>query len=147
MFGMHTHYYAVNGGQGRVLLVGDEEAIRKPIVLSLRNAGYDVVEAEDGEQAIRALNAGDNPLMVDTILCDLRMPKINGTEAIAYFRKQYPSVPVVVLTGNSNVELAVSLMKQRVREYLVKPVSKDKLLSVLKNSVDKHVILKDQFAA
>jgi len=85
--------------------------------------------------------------MVDTILCDLRMPKINGTEAIAYFRKQYPSVPVVVLTGNPNVELAVSLMKQGVQEYLVKPVSKDKLLSVLKNSVDKHVILKDQFAA
>ena len=146
MFGMHTHY-AVNGGQGRVLLVDDEEAIRRPIVLSLRNAGYDVVEAEDGEQAIRALNAGDNPLMVDTILCDLRMPKINGTEAIAYFRKQYPSVPVVVLTGNPNVELAVSLMKQGVQEYLVKPVSKDKLLSVLKNSVDKPVILKAQFAA
>ncbi len=146
MFGMHTHY-AVNGGQGRVLLVDDEETIRKPIVLSLRNAGYDVVEAEDGEQAIRALNAGDNPLMVDTILCDLRMPKINGTEAIAYFRKQYPSVPVVALTGNPNVELAVSLMKQGVQEDLVKPVSKDKLLSVLKNCVDKHVILKDQFAA
>lgn len=108
---MHTHR-SVNTRQGRVLLVDDEEAIRKPIVLSLRNAGYDVVEAEDGEQAIRALNAGDNPLMVDTILCDLRMPKISGTEAIAYFRKQYPSVPVVVLTGNPNVELAVSLMKQ-----------------------------------
>ena len=91
MFGMHSHY-AVNGGQGRVLLVDDEEAIRKPIVLSLRNAGYDVVEAEDGEQAIRALNAGDNPLMVDTILCDLRVPKINGTEAITDFRKQYPNV-------------------------------------------------------
>ncbi len=54
-------------------------------------------------------------------------------------------MPVVVLTGNPDVELAVSLMKQGVREYLVKPVSKDKLLSVIKSSVDHHVILKDQF--
>ncbi len=49
--------------------------------------------------------------MVDTILCDLRVPKINGTEAITDFRKQYPSVRVVVLTGNPDVELAVSLRR------------------------------------
>ena len=53
MFGMHTHY-AVNGGQGRVLLVDDEEAIRKPIVLFLRNAGYDVVEAESSTRQCRS---------------------------------------------------------------------------------------------
>ena len=141
---MHTHY-AVNGRQGRVLVVDDEAQIRKPIGLMLKKEGYEVVEAVDGEEAIEKIGAGDNALMVDTILCDIRMPKINGDEAIAYFRDQFPTVPIVVMTGYPDVELAVSLMRNGVRDYLVKPVSKDKLLSVIKEAVDQHVILKDQF--
>jgi two-component system chemotaxis response regulator CheY len=74
------------------------------------------------------------------------MPKINGTEAIQYFRNQFPSVPVVVLTGYPDVDLAVSLMKQGVVDYLVKPVGKEKLLEVIKKTVSRHVIMKDQFA-
>lgn len=136
-----------NGRLGRVLVVDDEPEVRKPIILSLTKAGFEVVEAEDGDQAIKRLNSDDNPLMVDTILCDIRMPRINGTEAIAYFRTQYPSVPVVVLTGYPDVELAVSLLRQGVMDYLVKPVSKDELLTVIKKSVDQHEILKDQFTA
>ena len=137
---------AVNGRQGRVLVVDDEVQVRKPIYLNLTKAGYEVVEASDGQQAIEALNSGDNPLMVDTILCDIRMPKIYGSEAIAYFRSQYPSIPVVVMTGYPDVELAVSLMKHGVLDYLVKPVSRDELLTVIRKAVDQHVVLKDQFA-
>ncbi|TAJ25599.1 MAG: response regulator [Nitrospirae bacterium] len=136
---------AMNGKMGRVLVVDDEAQVRKPISLSLTKAGYEVVEAEDGEQAIRTLNAGDNPLMVDTILCDIRMPKINGTEAITYFRRQYPTVPVVVLTGYPDVDMAVSLMKRGVQDYLVKPVSKEELLTTVHKSVDQHLLFKDQF--
>ena len=88
-----------------------------------------MVEAEDGEQAIQLLQSGDNPLLVDTILCDIRMPKINGTEAVQYFRDQFPSVPVVILTG-----------------YILKPVGEEQLLEAIKKSVSRHVILKDQFA-
>jgi DNA-binding NtrC family response regulator len=141
---MHTHY-AVNGRQGRVLVVDDEAQIRKPIGLMLKKEGYEVVEAVDGEEAIEKIGAGDNALMVDTILCDIRMPKINGDEAIDYFRNQFPTVPIVVMTGYPDVELAVSLMRKGVRDYLVKPVSRDQLLSVIKKAVDQHVILKDQF--
>jgi len=136
---------AANGRQGRVLVVDDEVQVRKPIYLNLTKAGYEVVEASDGQQAIEALNSGDNPLMVDTILCDIRMPKINGAEAIAYFQSQYPSIPVIVMTGYPDVELAVSLMKQGVLDYLVKPVSRDELVTVIRKAVDQHVVLKDQF--
>ena len=135
----------VIGRLGRVLVVDDEAQVRKPISLILRREGYEIVEAEDGEQAIHKINAGDNPLMVDAILCDIRMPKINGTEAIAYFRSQYPGVPVVVMTGYPDVDLAVSLMKQGVRDYLVKPVSREELIAVVKKAVDAHEILSDQF--
>lgn len=142
--GLHSH--GQSGNQGRVLVVDDEAQVRKPITLTLQNAHYDVIEAEDGQQAIQLLQSRDNPLLVDTILCDIRMPKINGTQAIHYFRTQFPSVPVVVLSGYLDVELAVSLLKQGVLDYLVKPVEKDQLLEVIKKSVKQHVIMKDQFA-
>lgn len=141
---MHTHY-AVNGREGRILLVDDESDIRKPISLTLQKAGFEVVEANNGEEAIRLLNAGDNPLMVDAIICDIRMPRVNGSEAIAYFRSQYPTVPVLVLTGYPDIELAVSFLKQGVVDYLVKPVPREELLGVVRKAVDQHVILKDQF--
>lgn len=137
----------MNGKMGRVLIVDDEAQVRKPISLNLTKAGYEVVEAADGDQAIKTLGSADNPLMVDTILCDIRMPKINGTEAIAYFRSQYPSIPVVVLTGYPDVDMAVSLMKVGVLDYLVKPVSKEELLTVIHRSVGQHQLFKDQFVA
>ena len=146
MMGFHTHY-AVSGRLGRVLVVDDEPSIRQLVNLSLTKAGYEVVEAQDGEQAIKVLNSDDNPLMVDTILCDIRMPKVNGIEAIAYFRAQYPTVPIVVMTGYPDVDLAVSLMRQGVLDFLVKPVSKDDLLTVITKSVDNHVVLNGQFTA
>jgi two-component system, chemotaxis family, chemotaxis protein CheY len=131
---------------GRILVVDDEAQVRKPISIMLAKDGYEVVEAADGQEAIEALRSGDNPLMVDTVLCDIRMPNINGKEAIVYFRSQFPGVPIVVMTGYPDVELAVSLMRQGVRDYLIKPVTKEELLSVIRKSVDQHVVLKDQFS-
>mgnify|MGYP001234997427 CR=1 FL=1 len=142
---LHMHE-AIIDRLGRVLVVDDEESIRKVAVRCLTKAGYEVVEAENGELAIAALNADDNPLMVDAILCDIHMPKINGHEAIAYFRSQYPGVPIVVLTGYPEVDRAVSLMKAGVMDYLVKPISKDDLVKVVAKAVESHDILKDQFA-
>lgn len=135
----------VNGRQGRVLVVDDEAGVRKPIRQHLVKAGYEVEEAEDGAMAIKRLNEGENPLMVDTILCDIRMPKMNGADAIAYFHSQHPCVPIVVLTGYPDIDLATSLLRQGVQDYLVKPVTMDRLLPVIKRAVDQHEILKNQF--
>jgi two-component system chemotaxis response regulator CheY len=134
---------AADGRQGRVLVVDDVAIVRKSISLTLTSAGYDVVTAEDGEQAIKILRESEDPLTVDTILCDLRMPTINGAEAITYFRREYPSVPVVVLTAYPDVELAVSLMRQGVLDFLVKPVLQDELLTVVKRAVDQNAMRKD----
>ena len=131
--------------QGRVLVVDDEASIRMPIRRNLLQAGLEVIEAADGEEAIAILREGDNALMVDAILCDIRMPKIDGTELIPYLRAQYPSIPVIVLTGYPDIDLAIKLMKAGVRDYLVKPVSKQDLVKALKNAVDHHAIFKGQF--
>ena len=135
----------MNRREGRVLIVDDEPSIRKAVSRILSKAQYEVVEAGDGAQAITLLNKGDNPLVVDAILCDIRMPKINGTEAIAYFRSHYPSIPVVVLTGCPDIGQAASLTQEGVMDYLVKPVGQEVLLQVIKKAVDLRRTLKDQF--
>lgn len=131
---------------GRVLVVDDEADVRKSVRLILTRAGYDVVEAEDGEKGIAAIKADGNALLVDTIVCDLYMPKVNGTEAIAYFREQFPSVPVIVLTGKPDIPNAASLFKQGIADYLVKPVEAEKLTTAVHKAAREHVLFKDQFA-
>ena len=126
------------GRPGRVLVVDDVAAVRKSIRMILANAGFDVVEAENDEQAIRILRGAEDPVPVDAILSNLRMPRINGVELIAYFRRQYPAIPVVVLTAYPDVELAVSLMRQGVMDFLVKPVLQNELLAVVKRAVEQQ---------
>ena len=137
-FGVHEKE---TPGLGRVLVVDDEDSIRKVARLILTKAGYEVIEAENGEKAIEVLNSGENPLMVDVILCDIRMPKINGVEAINYFQSQYPSVQLIVQTGFPDLNLATSLMKQGVVDYLVKPVEKEKLLAAVDKAMQQRTIL------
>ena len=120
---------------GRVLVVDDEADLRKHIRLILTQADYDVVEAEDGEQAIAAIRSGDNPLLVSAIMCDLVMPKVGGMEAIAFFRSQFPGVPILVLTGYPNIENLNELYKQGVVDYLVKPIAPEKLLAAVERAV------------
>jgi len=121
-----------------ILIIDDEEDIRSVVKHHLTKANYKVIEAENGEQAIEKINEGDNPLTIDAAICDIRMPKINGVEAIGYFRKEYPSVPVIVITGFPDTTLAVSLMKQGVKDYIVKPVEKEKLLAAVKKVVSER---------
>jgi two-component system, chemotaxis family, chemotaxis protein CheY len=123
---------------GRILVVDDEADLRKAVNLALTKSGYEVLEAEDGKMAIETINSDDNPLDVDVIICDVRMPKINGVEAIRYFRDQYPSRPIIVLTGFPDIGLATQLLKQGVSEYLVKPVEREKLAAAVSNVMKKR---------
>lgn len=136
--GLHTKD---TPGKGRVLVVDDEDNVRKVIRMTLSKAGYDVVEAEDGGKAIQVLRADDNPLMVDVITCDIRMPKVNGVEAIQFFREQFPSIPVVVITGFPDTSLAVSLLKTGVVDYVTKPVEGEKLLAVVAKAMEERTKL------
>ncbi len=138
---------SLTGRFGRVLVVDDEAQIRHLIHLNLEKAGYEVVEAADGLEAIRTLNDGDNPLRVSVILCDIHMPRINGVEAIEYFRTHYPSIAVIVLTGYPDVELAVTLLKQGVTNYLIKPVSREHLLTVVDQTIEARASWQDGFVA
>ncbi len=123
---------------GRVLVVEDEPDIRRVVRLSLQKAGYEVIEAENGEKAIEAINQGENRLLLDVVICDIRMPKINGVEAIAYFRANYPRVPLIVLTGFPDTDMATSLLRQGVVDYLIKPVEGEKLREAVGRAMDQR---------
>jgi len=123
---------------GRILVVDDEADIRKVVRMTLQKAGYEVLEAENGEKAIETINAGENRLLLDVVICDIRMPKINGVEAIAYFRSNYPRVPLIVLTGFPDTDMATSMLRQGVVDYLVKPVEGDKLREAVGRAMEQR---------
>lgn len=122
-------------GKGKILIVDDENDVRDVIRLQLEQKGFNVLEATDGQDAINILQSGDNLVNVGLILCDIRMPKVNGVEAIEFLKKEAPGIPIVVITGYPDTELATGLLKKGVKDYLVKPVEKDKLLSVVDEQI------------
>ena len=116
-----------------VLVLDDEADVRTAIRLQLKDTRFDVLEAENAEQAIMLL--GDNPISIDVIICDVRMPGVSGVEAVATFQREYPTTPVIVLTGFPDVDLAVDFMKKKdVVEFLTKPVEKDKLIAAVEQA-------------
>ena len=127
-------------GNGRVLVVDDEPAVRTVVRLILEKSGYDVLEAENGEAAIEALNTGENRLVLDVVICDIRMPKINGVQAIEYFQREYPHVPVIVLTAYPEARMAVSFMLSGVADYLIKPVDAQRLRDAVEKAMEQRQV-------
>ena len=120
--------------EGRVLVVDDEADVRKSVRLILSRAGYDVVEAEDGEAGVRAIKQGDNPFTLGAIICDLNMPKMSGMEAITYFRFHFPHTAVIVLSGEVTSQKAGLLLAQGVFSILSKPINQETLLAATKRA-------------
>ena len=122
--------------KGKILVVDDEAEVREVIKLQLEhNKGLNVLEAVDGQDAIDILKSGDNMVNVGVILCDIRMPRVNGVECIQFIREQAPGIPIVVVTGYPDAELATDLLEKGVKDYLVKPVEREKLLAVVEDLI------------
>ncbi len=113
--------------EGLVLVVDDEPDVRKVVRMTLEKAGYDVVEAEDGEKGIEEIKKGENSLLLNLIITDIRMPNMNGIDVLNYYRKEWPSIPLIVLTGFPDRDMATAMLQHGVVDYLVKPVEAEKL--------------------
>jgi two-component system, chemotaxis family, chemotaxis protein CheY len=127
---------------GRVLVVDDEANFRKLMQMMLTKGGYEVVEAEDGAQALEIVRASKPLVFVDVIICDIRMPQVDGVEAVAVLRQEFPSIPVVVLTGFPDIVMAHSFLEQGVSDYRAKPIEREKLLAVVANAMKHRIALK-----
>ena len=128
-------------GNGRVLVVDDEPDIRRVVRMMLEKAGYDVLEAEDGQAAIEVINTGENRLMLDAVVCDMRMPKINGVVAMAYLSRSIPPCPSGRADGLSRYgDGRLVLMRRASVDYLVKPVDGEQLRSAVSRAMAQREI-------
>ncbi len=125
----------LTGNGRRVLVVDDEPDTRRVVRIVLEKAGYDVLEADDGETAIEVVNTGENRLMLDAVICDIGMPKIDGLFTVAYLRNQFPHVPVVILTGVPDTEMAVTCLCEGAVDYLLKPVDGERLRAAVSHAM------------
>jgi len=113
--------------EGLVLVVDDEPDARKVVRMTLEKAGYDVVEAEDGEKAIEEIKKGEHSILLNLIITDIRMPNMNGIDVINYYRQEWARIPLIVLTGFPDLDMATAMLHHGVVDYLVKPVEAEEL--------------------
>ncbi len=126
--------------EGLVLVVDDEPDVRKVVRMTLEKVGYDVVEAEDGEKAIEEIKKGEYSLLLNLIITDIRMPNMNGIEVLNYYRKEWPSIPLIVLTGFPDLDMATSMLQHGISDYLVKPVEAEKLRASVAKALEQREV-------
>ena len=118
-------------GKHRILVIEDQEDLAELYESSLMEAGYDVTVAYTGEEGLAEFEAGG----ADAILLDMTLPEMHGTKALEKIRGLSPSVPVVVVTGETMAESRDVCERLGVQEYLSKPPDYDALLSAIERSL------------
>ena len=126
---------------GKILIVENEDDVRRTVGLALEQGGYEVIEAADGERAIEAIQADIQSHSINAVICDLSLPRLSGNQVIAFIRAKIPSVPIIVLTGHPDVQGAAFLFKQGVVDYLIKPVHAQTLLDSVRRAIGEQALL------
>ena len=122
----------------KILIIEDEEPIRRVLVkiLTEENSEFVLSEAVDGKQGIKLINDEE----FDLILCDIKMPKMDGLEVLEQAKKSDISTPFIMLTGHGNVETAVHAMKVGAYDFIPKPPDLNRLLISVRNAIaSKHL--------
>ena len=122
--------------KGRVLIVDDEADVRKSVRLILTKAGYDVEEAEHPEAGATLVKSGTNRLPLNAIITDLSMPTVNEIIVIPYLHSQFPSCPIIVLSGSKMMDRSAKLFKDAKVQFLAKPIDQAQLLGAIKRAVE-----------
>lgn len=126
-----------NTGQQTILVVDDEKAIRKALHEILSFEGYHVVEAGDGAEAMKQIRE-TNP---DCILCDIKMPRMDGIEVLEQVQADYPDIPFILISGHGTIETAVEAVKKGAFDYVSKPPDLNRLLITLRNAMDRKSLV------
>jgi len=123
----------------KILIIEDEAAIRRVLVkiLSEENKTYLVEEAEDGLVGMEKIKDDE----YDLVLCDIKMPKMDGIEVLEAIRKIKPEVPVVMLSGHGDLDTAVNTMKLGAFDYISKPPDLNRLLNTVRNALDRKKLV------
>lgn len=119
------------GQSGKLLVVDDEAPLRRLVSRALEKAGHEVVQAEDGQSALKEVERHT----FDAVLSDIAMPGLDGVSLLRAIRERDLDVPVVLLTGNPSVESAMKAVEYGAFEYLTKPVELDRIRSVMSRAL------------
>ena len=122
-----------------ILIIDDERSIRNVLKDILANEGFTVEEATDGEEGLQKFQSGN----FDVILCDIKMPRIDGIEFLQKVMATGTEVPVIMISGHGNIETAVDAVKKGAFDYIAKPPDLNRLLITIRNALDKTVLVKE----
>ncbi|KGO90212.1 sigma-54-dependent transcriptional regulator [Flavobacterium suncheonense] len=123
----------------KILIIEDEAAIRRVLtkILSEESDTYKVDEAEDGLQGLEKIKNED----YDLVLCDIKMPKMDGEEVLEAVKKIKPEIPMVMISGHGDLETAVNTMRLGAFDYISKPPDLNRLLNTVRNALDRKQLV------
>ncbi len=123
----------------KILIIEDEAAIRRVLkkIISEENESYQVDEAEDGLAGLDLIKNND----YDLILCDIKMPKMDGVEVLEKTQKIKPEIPMLMISGHGDLDTAVNTMRMGAFDYISKPPDLNRLLNAVRNALDKKSLV------
>jgi len=123
----------------KILVIEDEAAIRRVLIkiISEESDSYDVEEAENGLDGIEKIKDND----YDLVLCDIKMPKMDGVEVLEKAKKIKPEIPFVMISGHGDLDTAVNTMRLGAFDYISKPPDLNRLLNTVRNALDRKVLI------
>jgi DNA-binding NtrC family response regulator len=125
--------------RGRILVVDDEDSLRRVTQFQLEQVGYQVGTAEGGKPARAFLEKAP----VDLVITDLNMPGMSGLELLKAIRAEYPEIAIIIVTAFGTIESAVEAMKAGAYDYITKPVNHEELLLICQRALEHHYLLEE----
>jgi two-component system nitrogen regulation response regulator NtrX len=120
-----------------ILIIDDEKAIRKTLTEIMSFEGYKIDEASDGEEGLKRFK----DKAYDVVLCDIKMPKLDGIEFLQKAGEVNSDVPIIMISGHGNIETAVEAVKKGAYDYISKPPDLNRLLITIRNAMDKSSLV------
>ena len=122
-----------------ILIIDDEKAIRKTLSEILSFEDYKVEEASDGEEGLKKFKEKS----FDVVLCDIKMPKIDGIEFLQKAVETNPDVPIIMISGHGNIETAVEAVKKGAYDFIQKPPDLNRLLITIRNAMERNSLVSE----
>ncbi|MER3471700.1 MAG: response regulator [Chitinophagaceae bacterium] len=122
-----------------LLIIDDEKAIRKTLTEILTFEGYKIEEAVDGEEGLKKFTGKT----YDAVLCDIKMPKIDGLEFLHKATDANPDVPIIMISGHGTIETAVEAVKKGAYDFIQKPPDLNRLLITIRNAIERNSLVSE----
>ncbi|WP_240377676.1 sigma-54-dependent transcriptional regulator [Arachidicoccus soli] len=129
----------MGSNMAKILIIDDEKAIRKTLNEILTFEGYKVEEAGDGEEGWKLFSDQN----FDVVLCDIKMPKMDGMEFLSKATELNPDTPIIMISGHGNIEAAVGAVKKGAFDFISKPPDLNRMLITIRNATDRNSLSKE----